>query len=354
MQISHAEVIPIELKLRLAVQLANTQPIESVSGIFLRVETQQGESAWGCTVAHPLLTGEDPVPVIQICQQAADLLPDLHPTNIEYSLSQLAPVIASSPGATCAFDLVFHDLLGLASGLPLHRLLGGFRNQIPTSVTIPLGSVSESVKIAQHYAAQGFRILKIKGGCHPADDVRRVRAIHRALPNQILRLDPDGGYDVQQSLDVPRILEGKIQLLEQPTPGEDLDGLRQVTQISPVPVLADQSIRGPNSALALAAGHHADGLSIKLSTCGGLRAAQQVDAIARAARLNTMVSCVIEPALLVAAGLSFALSSPNVTYADLDGHLDLINDPTMPGFNLEDGCLVASEVPGLGCSVNLD
>jgi L-alanine-DL-glutamate epimerase-like enolase superfamily enzyme len=66
-----------------------------------------------------------------------------------------------------------------------------------------------------------------------------------------------------------------------------------------------------------------------------------------------MVSCFLEPALLIAAGLSLALSSPNVHYGDLDGHLDLVNDPSTPGFRLEDGWLVAADVPGLGCSVNL-
>jgi L-alanine-DL-glutamate epimerase-like enolase superfamily enzyme len=66
-----------------------------------------------------------------------------------------------------------------------------------------------------------------------------------------------------------------------------------------------------------------------------------------------MVSCLIEPALLIAAGLSLALASPNVQYGDLDGHLVLINDPTQAGFILKDGWLIASEVPGLGYSVNL-
>jgi L-alanine-DL-glutamate epimerase-like enolase superfamily enzyme len=69
--------------------------------------------------------------------------------------------------------------------------------------------------------------------------------------------------------------------------------------------------------------------------------------------MDTMVSCVVEPALLIAAGLNFALSSPNVRYGDLDGHFDLIDDPTVPGFRLEGGWLVATDVPGLGCTVDL-
>ena len=143
-------------------------------------------------------------------------------------------------------------------------------------------------------------------------------------------------------------------MLEQPVAPGDLDGLSRVTELSPVPVLADQCVTGPASALALAAKRTADGISVKVATCGGVRGARQVDAIARAARMATMVSCVIEPALLTAAGLSFALSSPNVQYGDLDGFFDLTNDPTQPGFTVEDGWLVASDVPGLGCTVALD
>jgi L-alanine-DL-glutamate epimerase-like enolase superfamily enzyme len=132
-----------------------------------------------------------------------------------------------------------------------------------------------------------------------------------------------------------------------------LDGLRQVTNQSPIPILADQSVIGPHSALELATGRAVDGMSVKMTTCGGLRCARQVDAIARAAGLSTMVGCVIEPAILIAGGLSFALSSPNVRYGDLDGHLDLVDDPSVPGFQLKDGWLIASEVPGLGYTVEL-
>lgn len=353
MQITNVEVTPVNLKLRRSARMAGSPVIDCVTAVFVRLETLDGYNAWGCTVAHPALTGEKPEDVIRNCRDCADFALDLHPTNIEYSLGELTTRTDASPSVLCAFDLAFHDLLGVIAGMPLYRLLGGFRNRIQTSVTIPLSSIPENVEVAMERAAHGFRMLKIKGGLNPGEDVQNVQAIHRALPEHILRLDADGGYTVQDALDVARALEGVLETLEQPVAAGDLEGLRQVKENSPVPVLADQSLRGPASALDLAAHRVVDGLSIKLATCGGLRCAQQIDAIARAARISTMVSCFVEPSLLISAGLSLALSSPNVRYGDLDGSFDLVNDPSQAGFTLEDGWLVATDVPGLGYTVNL-
>ena len=373
MQIIRAEVTPVELKLKQPARMAGLPEITHLKAVFVRLETRQGQTAWGCTIAHPALTGEKPEDVLRICLECAVMAPDLHPLNIEFALGELAAKTgatsqgaggasppgaggASRPGAggaLCAFDLALHDLLSLAAGMPLYRILGGYRNRIQTSVTVPLAPVDESVELACERARRGFRILKIKGGLDPEEDVQRVQAIHRVLPHHTLRLDADGGYTVREALDVARALSGMIEMLEQPTPADDLPGLRQVKEVSPVPILADQSLKGPASALELAATRSVDGLSIKLATCGGLRCARQIDAIARAARLATMVSCFIEPALLISAGLSLAFSSPNVHYGDLDGYLDLANDPSQAGFTLEDGWLIASDVPGLGYRVEL-
>jgi L-alanine-DL-glutamate epimerase-like enolase superfamily enzyme len=352
-QIIRAEVTPITLKLKKPGAMALMPQVEDILVVFVRFELSTGQSAWGCTVTHPEITGDDPEKVIKACQDCAAMVPDLHPTNLEYSLDKLVPLAADAPTAMCAFDLAFHDLLGLSSGMPLYRLLGGFRNSIQTSVTIPIGSVEEGVSNARARAKSGFRMLKIKGGRDPEEDVHRIRSIQRALPGHTLRLDADGAYSVKAAIDVARALEGRIEMLEQPTPPEDLEGLFQVKENSPVPILADQSVTGPESVLTIASQGISNGISIKLATCGGLRCADQIDAIAKAAKLATMVSCFIEPALLIAAGLSFALSSPNVKYADLDGYLELQDDPSAPGFDLNEGWLTASEVPGLGCTVNL-
>ncbi len=356
MQISHVEVIPVELRLKLPYRTIYRlqDKVERIAAVFIRIETRQGRTAWGCAAFDPALTGETQAQVLEACRACADRARDLNPLNTEYALAELAEITEGNPAARCAFDVGFHDLLGLAADMPLYRLLGGYRDRIQTSITIGVGTVRETVKLARNRAKQGFRILKLKGGRDPEEDVRRVHAVHAALPHHTLRLDPEQGYTIEQALNVARDIEGVVEMLEQPVPADsDPRMLRQVTQYSPVPILADESVQGPPSVLRIAEQRSADGINIKLATCGGLLCARQIETIARAAQLNIMVGCINEPALLIAAGLALALSSPGVRYGDLDGHFDLANDPTREQFLLEEGWLIATDVPGLGCHVAL-
>jgi L-alanine-DL-glutamate epimerase-like enolase superfamily enzyme len=364
MQITQVEVVPVELSLRKPYPTEHGVQVDRTGAIFVRVETRKGLVAWGCTAVDPAFTDIPLSEVVRICRACADRTRDLNPLNTEYALAELSQVAEDASIALCAFDAAFYDLLGLATGLPLHRLLGGYRQRIRTSITVPRASVQETVVLAREFVRQGFRILKIKGGQDAEEDVLRMHAVHAALPSVSLRLDAEGGYNVQEALDVAHALEDRealgaadalqpLEMLEQPTPPGDLDALREVTQHSAIPVLADESVQGPSSAFEVASHRAAHGLSIKLVTCGGIHCGRQIDAIARAARMTTMVGCVHEPALLIAAGLGLALSSSNVRYADLDGHFDLVGDPTVPGFDFQEGWLIARDVPGLGCTVEL-
>jgi L-alanine-DL-glutamate epimerase-like enolase superfamily enzyme len=354
MKISHIEVIPTELKLQNPFRsAAHLEPVTRVDVVFIRAESVRDYGdAWGVAVLDPA----DATPlelVTDACQACAAKLKDLNPLTTQFALAELSGMMNGLSAVRCAFDMLLHDLLGLWSGLPLFRLLGGYRDRIQTSITLGLDDVPATVEMAKKRAREGFRILKLKGGLDPELDVRRVRAVRRALPNLTLRLDADQGYSVHAALDVARALDGQLEFLEQPTLAKDLLALRQVTENSPVPILADESLRGPASALEITNQRAAHGLSTKLASCGGLDCARQIDTIARAGHLSTMVGCINEPALLIAAGLALALSSPNVRYCDLDGHFDLENDPTVPGFEFEAGWLIATDKPGLGCRVNL-
>jgi len=354
MQIERVEITPVKLSLREPYRSAkHPKSLSQVEAIFIRAElVRDYGDAWGCAVLDH--SSRKPLEQIkQVCQDCADRLCDINPLNTQYALAQLSDLTEGYPAVQCAMDMLLYDLLGLWSGLPLYRLLGGFRDRIQTSITLGIDDVSATVEKAREQARTGFRILKLKGGLDPELDVRRVRAVKRALPNLILRLDADQGYSVQSALEVARALDGKLEFLEQPTPADNMSALRQVTNNSPIPILADESLHGPASALEIVNLRAADGISTKLASCGGLDCARQIDTIARAGHLSTMVGCLNEPALLIAAGLALALSSPNVRYGDLDGHFELDNDPTVPGFSFEDGWLIASEMPGLGCRVEL-
>ena len=354
MQIEHVEVTPVQLSLRQSFRSAKyTEPLEQVEAIFIRAEmVRDYGDAWGCAILDPA-SDKTLEQIKRVCRACADHLRDINPLNTQYALAELSALTKGYPAVQCAFDILLYDLLGLFSGLPLYRLIGGYRDRIQTSITLGIEDVPATVETARKHAQAGFRILKLKGGLDPEQDVHRVKAVKRALPNLTLRLDADQGYSVQTALDVARALKGKLEFLEQPTPADDLSALRQVTENSPVPILADESLRGPASALEIVNQHAAHGISTKLASCGGLDCARQIDTIARAGQLSTMVGCLNEPALSIAAGLALALSSPNVRYGDLDGHFDLENDPTLPGFTFEDGWLIASESPGLGCRVDL-
>jgi len=255
----------------------------------------------------------------------------------------LAALNRGLPGACCtraAIDMSLHDLCGKLLDVPVYRFLGLSPDHTPlTSYTIGIDTIPKMRKKLQE--AGGYPILKLKVGV--PGDVERVKAI-RDRTQAILRVDANGGWkSPAEAIErINRLAEYGIELVEQPIPPGDYDGLRSVRQNTGVPIFADEDARNPGDLPALAG--CVDGINIKLMECGGLREALRMIHVAHALGMHVMLGCMLETSLSLTAA---AHLSPLVKYADLDSNLLLADDP-FEGITLHEGKIILPDRPGLG------
>jgi len=350
MKIIAVEAYPIALTLKEPYTIAY-DTISSVVNVLLRVETDQKIIGYGCAAPDQHVTGETPETILKAMNDVVEpVLKGGDPLRPALLLEQLQAQMASQPTALAAVDMALHDTLGKASGLPLWKLLGGFRDRIITSITIGILPEQETIEHAKRYVAQGFKSLKLKGGLEVENDIVRVIKVREAVGRAIeLRFDANQGFTVAQALHfIEKTRRAGLALIEQPTPKDQPQLLGEVSRRATVPIMADESLVTPGDAFRLAQNELVAMMNIKLMKAGGIAAAMEIDSVARSAGLPVMVGCMDEAALAIAAGLHFALARPNVKYADLDGHFDLIDDPTDGAVILRDGVLYPSDRPGLG------
>ena len=326
------------------------ETVSHVSNFILKLETDTALVGYGCAAPDLEVTGESAEMVEKSIQEhVLPLLKGSSPFMYTTLLEELKEVCPDSSSLVAMADMALLDLMAKKADVPLYHFIGGYRKSIATSITIGIMGLDETLAMAREFSGRGFNILKIKGGLMLEEDIAKMIRLREEFPNIFLRFDGNQGYNVEESIAFVKATEKVgIQIFEQPTKTKNNQKLGEVTHAVGVPVMADESLKTLDDAFRLAQKEQIDMVNIKLMKVGGIMEGMHINSVAKSAGLEAMVGCLDECALGISAGLHFALSRPNIHFADLDGHLDLLNDPFQGLFELKDGILYPSQVPGLG------
>jgi L-Ala-D/L-Glu epimerase len=248
------------------------------------------------------------------------------------------------PAALAAIDLALWDRAGRLRDLPIAALLTDVpAPEVPVNATI---SALDRAGVADETAravGEGFDCLKLKVAV--GDDAGRVAAARAAAgPEVALRLDANGGWDVEQAVrTIDALAPAGLELVEEPVHG--LHAVREVRERVAVRVSIDETAAEHG---ALGAGV-ADAVCLKISRCGGIGGLIAAATLVRASGAEPYVASAFDGPLGVAAGVhaAAALASrgavPHCGLATLALFADL--DDPLPA---RDGRIALPQGPGLG------
>ncbi|GAA3725118.1 muconate cycloisomerase [Spinactinospora alkalitolerans] len=350
--------VPLIRPHKFATTTAEVQPILLVSVTTAAGAVGHGE---GVVPGGPWWGGESVETMkVLIDRYMTPLVIGRRVDEIPRIMADLERVVANARFAKAAIDVALHDAWGRALGLPVHDLLGGrFRDAV--DVTWALGAapseellteIDEKIESRMHFS------FKLKmGALSPEEDTRRVVDVARALRGRAgVRIDVNARWDRLTALKyLPRLVEGGVELIEQPTPGEQLEVLAEITRRVGVPVMADESVQTPHDALEVARRGAADVIALKTTKVGGLQKSKEIASIAKAAGIACHAATSLEGPIGTAASLHFACSEPGINHgSELFAPLLLAEELLTQPLRYADGRLHLPGGPGLGVELDPD
>jgi L-alanine-DL-glutamate epimerase-like enolase superfamily enzyme len=253
--------------------------------------------------------------------------------------------------------MALHDLAGKKAGKPVSELLGGGSKQIETDLTIGIDSPEAMAAKAADYVQRGVRIIKVKLGKDPKEDVERIRRIREAAgPGIGLRIDANQGWSYEDALyTLTELGKYDIQFCEQPMRTWNDHLLPALRKASPVKIMADESVFSHHDALRLIRAGACDYVNIKFAKSGGFLEALKINRVCEEAGIPCMMGGMLESRVALSAFAHFALSQQNVIFYDMDtcllGHQA---DPVKGGIQYKGFLVETPTAPGLGVDADED
>lgn len=289
-------------------------------------------------VVGPALIGEDPGNANRIFELAIKLAP-----------TQL--------GCAAGVELACVELACQRMGVALHEYVGGaVLDQVLLNGWVGELPADEAAVEAKRWWDSGFKSLKIKvGSAGVTKDVERVSAVRDAVgPDMKLRMDANQQCSVSQAIELCHAVKPcDMQLFEQPTPKDDLEGLAKVRREGGIAIMADESISDHQSLIEVIKADCADFVKFGIKQAGGLLPATRMLATAEAAGLPVVLGHGFGLDLSTMAEIMLGATSRNIVPGlECVGPLKVIDTVATTRLDISAGSIALPSGPGLGIKLD--
>jgi len=332
-----------------------TGTMDHAQNVFIRVYTNSGIYGVGECSAFPMIVGETQDTCLVMAREFAKLWIGHDALNIPARLQQLNNFTAGNTTIKSAFDMALYDIAAKYAGLPLYRFLGGEKRIVESDITIGIGTPALMAEQASEFKRSGARILKVKLGKDAVEDVERIKRIREAVGGDLkIRVDANQGWSFDDAVFALQALgEYNIEFCEQPMRTWYDDRLPELMQLTPVKIMADESVYNHHDARKQIENGSCDYINIKLAKSGGIFEAKQIHDLAAQKGIPCMMGGMLESRIALSAKLHFVYANPNIKFYDMDtcmlGHLE---DPCSGGVRYDGYKLDIDDAIGIGADAD--
>ncbi|MBA4166645.1 MAG: mandelate racemase/muconate lactonizing enzyme family protein [Chitinophagaceae bacterium] len=258
-------------------------------------------------------------------------------------------------------DMALWDIMGKATGKPVHKLLGGsYVDKARAYASALMPETPDEVKrMVDSYVGLGYTAVKLGWGplgFNAKSDVELIKAAKKAAGDNVeIMIDIGKRYQLKEAMYVAKAMEQiGAYWLEEPLPAEDFAGYKTLAASTTMRIATGEEESGRRAFRRLIDETNVDVIQPDMARCGGLTEAKKIATLAQDAN-KLCIPHAFKTGILVAASIHLIAAIPNAPFLEFS----VTESPIRKGilmepFVLRDGYVDVPQKPGLGIELNME